>query len=80
MLTGKAGARLKTDDSVDDVISLSAHDSLLFFTSDGLVRSIKAHQVPEASRTSIGTVIAQVSVVIVVDKVGSWPREQLFCW
>ena len=55
------GAKLKGDDSVEDVVQCKDHDSVLFFTSDGVVRSLKAHQIPQASRTAIGTAITQVS-------------------
>ena len=55
------GAKLKGDDSVEDVVQCMDHDSVLFFTSDGVVRSLKAHQIPQASRTAIGTAITQVS-------------------
>lgn len=54
------GAKLKGDDSVEEVVQCRDHDSVLFFTSDGVVRSLKAHQIPQASRTAIGTAITQV--------------------
>lgn len=57
---GMQGAKLKGDDSVEDVVQCNDHDSVLFFTSDGVVRSLKAHQIPQASRTAIGTAITQV--------------------
>lgn len=55
------GAKLKGDDSVEDIVQCMDHDSVLFFTSDGVVRSLKAHQIPQASRTAIGTAITQVT-------------------
>ena len=58
------GAKLKGDDSVEDVVQCMDHDSVLFFTSDGVVRSLKAHQIPQASRTAIGTAITQVSLTL----------------
>lgn len=54
------GAKLKIDDSVEDVTQCNDHDTLLFFTSDGVVRSLKAHQIPQASRTATGTALTQV--------------------
>ena len=59
-LAGMRGAKLKGDDSVDEIVQCFDHDSVLFFTSDGVVRSLKAHQIPQASRTAIGTAITQV--------------------
>lgn len=60
--TGKAGARLKDDDNVEDVLSVSNHDHLLFFSDEGQAYSLRAYDVPEASRTSSGTAMAQVCI------------------
>ena len=57
---GKAGATLKRDDSMEDVLRVMSHDSILFFTDDGIARSLKAYQIPEASRVAVGTAITQV--------------------
>ena len=57
---GKAGATLKSDDSMEDVLRVMSHDSILFFTDDGIARSLKAYQIPEASRMAVGTAITQV--------------------
>ncbi|KAK9837232.1 hypothetical protein WJX81_000248 [Elliptochloris bilobata] len=57
---GVAGARLREGDGVDEVAPVMDHDTVLFFQPDGLCRSLKAHQIPEGSRTSAGTAIAQV--------------------
>lgn len=53
------GTRLRDDDSVEDVLHVNDHDHLLFFTTDGIVRSLRAHVVPYGSRTSAGTSISQ---------------------
>lgn len=58
------GAKLKGDDSVDEIVQCLDHDSVLFFTSDGVVRSLKAHQIPQASRTAIGSAITQVPLCL----------------
>ena len=60
MPTGMKGAKLKDSDSVEEIVQAMDHDSVLFFTSDGSVYSLKAHQIPQGSRTAIGTAIAQV--------------------
>lgn len=62
--TGMQGTKLKGDDSVEDVIQCNDHDHLLFFTSDGIVRSLKAHQIPQASRTATGTALTQVQTSV----------------
>lgn len=45
---------------LDELLSCRAHDSLLLLSAGGRAHAIKAHKVPEASRTSMGTPIAQV--------------------
>ncbi|KAL4439020.1 hypothetical protein ABPG77_006957 [Micractinium sp. CCAP 211/92] len=57
---GKTGARLKDDDSLDEVVYVNDHDHLLFFTAEGRAYSVRAYDVPEGGRTSVGTAIAQV--------------------
>lgn len=64
--TGKAVARLKEDDSLEEVISVLDHDYLLFFTTQGRAYSLRAYDVPEGSRTSIGTAIAQVRDTVIL--------------
>ena len=56
---GKTGAKLKTDDSVEEVLHVMSHDSIVFFTEDGVARSLRAYQIPEASRTAVGAAITQ---------------------
>ena len=60
MCAGKAGARLKDDDSLDEVAYVNDHDHLLFFTAEGRAYSLRAYDVPEGARTAIGTAVAQV--------------------
>ena len=31
------------------------HDTVLFFSPDGIARSLKAYQIPQSSRTAAGT-------------------------
>lgn len=40
---------------------VSDHDHLLFFTSEGRAYCLRAFDVPEGSRTSIGTAFTQAS-------------------
>ncbi len=60
---GKAGARLRDNDSIEEVMHVMDHDHILFFTSDGIVRSRRAFQLPQGSRTSGGTPITQASPI-----------------
>ena len=58
---GKAGAGLRgAEDGVGDVLVGRNHDTLLFFSRDGGVRSLAVHQVPEASRSAAGTPITRL--------------------
>ena len=58
---GKAGAGLRgSEDGVGDVLAARNHDALLFFTRDGRVFSLRAHEVPEASRSAAGTAITKL--------------------
>lgn len=48
---------------MSEVLHVMAHDSILFLTQDGIARSIKAYQIPEASRTAAGSAITQACLV-----------------
>ena len=52
---GIVGLTTRESDFVKDLIITSTHDYLMFFTDMGRVYQIKAHQIPEASRTAKGT-------------------------
>lgn len=58
--TGQKVASLRDDDSVEELMVVRDHQSLLFFTTDGHAFSIKAYEVPQASRTASGTALPQV--------------------
>jgi len=57
---GKAAARIKEDDGIEHFLTCCDHDSVLFFSDRGVVYSLKAYQIPAASRTSRGTPIVQM--------------------
>ncbi|MEX2420507.1 MAG: DNA gyrase C-terminal beta-propeller domain-containing protein, partial [Actinomycetota bacterium] len=57
---GVRGTDMKEDDIVSVLVTCSTHDHLLFFTNQGRVYRIKAHQVPEKSRSSKGVYVANV--------------------
>lgn len=58
---GKAGARLSADDdSVSQFFSCNDHDVILFITDKGKAYSVKAFQVPLASRIAKGVPLPQV--------------------
>ena len=57
---GVAGANLKEEDSVVNMIYTTAHAYLLFFSNRGKVYRLKAHEVPMASRTARGTAVVNL--------------------
>ena len=57
---GKASGKLRDQDVLDELLSCRAHDTLLLLSAAGRAYAIKAHKVPEASRTAMGSAIAQV--------------------
>ena len=48
------------DDYVTEMLMMSSHDYLLFFTNKGRVYRIKAYEIPESSRTSRGIAIVNI--------------------
>ncbi len=57
---GVRGAHMREDDVVDQLVTSSTHDHLLFFTNQGRVYRVKAYQVPEKSRDARGVYVANV--------------------
>jgi len=57
---GKAGAKMKEDDGVEHFLTCCDHDYVLFFSDRGVVYSLKAYQIPTASRTARGIPIVQM--------------------
>jgi DNA gyrase subunit A len=57
---GVRGANLKEDDIVQFLFLTNTHHWVLFFTNKGRVYRAKVHELPEASRNSRGTYVANV--------------------
>ena len=51
---GIKGMSINDEDFVEQMINLSTHDYLLFFTNKGKVYRLKGYEIPEFSRTSKG--------------------------
>jgi DNA gyrase subunit A len=51
---GVIGVTTKEDESVDQMLTVSTHDNMLFFTSRGRVFQLMAYDIPQASRTAKG--------------------------
>ena len=57
---GVRGAAVKQDDVITHVLHTTAHAYLLFFTNQGKVYRIRAHQLPRKDRTSKGVLVQSV--------------------
>ena len=57
---GVAGAKLREEDYVTDVVSTTAHAYLLFFSNRGKVYRLKAHEIPMKDRTARGTAMVNL--------------------
>lgn len=54
---GIIGANTKEEDTIEHLFMANTHDYVLFFTSRGRVYKLKAYEVPQTSRTAMGTAI-----------------------
>jgi DNA gyrase subunit A len=54
---GVRGGSMKENDAIDRVLTVMAHDNILFFTDTGKVFQTKAYEIPISSRTSRGNAI-----------------------
>ena len=52
---GVAGAKLRDEDYVTQILTTTAHAYLLFFSNLGRVYRLKAHEIPKKDRTARGT-------------------------
>ena len=57
---GITGTKMQGDDFVERVMFTSSHDNLLFFTNLGKVYTLKAFQIPAASRISKGLPLVNI--------------------
>lgn len=54
------GARMRDNDTVEEVVHVMDHDTVLFFSPDGICRSLKAYQIPVSSKIAMGAPLTQV--------------------
>ena len=52
---GRKGMTTKDEDVIAEIVTANSHDYLLFFTNQGRIFRMKAHEVPQASLTAKGT-------------------------
>ena len=66
---GVMGHTTKEEDFVEKIFVTSTHDTLLFFTNQGKVYSIKGYEIPEASRQAKGRAIINLLQLAASEKV-----------
>ena len=66
---GIKGTQNIENDYVEDMLVVTNHQYIMFFTNKGLVYRIKAYEIPEASRTSRGTNIANLLMLQPEEKI-----------
>jgi len=54
---GRSAGRTKEDDNFEHLFRASTHDYILFFTDRGRVYRLRAFEVPQSSRTAMGTAV-----------------------
>jgi DNA gyrase subunit A len=77
---GVIGLSTKEEDLVQFMFTTNTHSDLLFFTTKGRVFQLKAHEIPQTSRTAKGTAIVnflqlmskeQVTSILPLDKISN---------
>ena len=66
---GIKGTQNIENDYVEDMLVVTNHQYIMFFTNKGRVYRIKAYEIPEASRTSRGTNIANLLMLQPEEKI-----------
>ncbi len=66
---GIKGANNIENDYIEDMFVVTNHQYIMFFTNKGQVYRLKAYEIPEASRTSRGTNIANLLMLQPVEKI-----------
>lgn len=57
---GISGMATREEDYVEHIFTTSTHDNILFFTTKGVVYSLKGYRIPEAGRQAKGTAIVNI--------------------
>lgn len=61
---GRIAGKTKEEDAFEHLFIASTHDYILFFTDRGRVYRLKAFEVPESSRTAMGTAIINLIQIL----------------
>eukprot|EP00271_Cylindrocystis_brebissonii_P002631 TRINITY_DN1339_c0_g2_i1.p1 TRINITY_DN1339_c0_g2~~TRINITY_DN1339_c0_g2_i1.p1 ORF type:complete len:555 (+),score=134.75 TRINITY_DN1339_c0_g2_i1:716-2380(+) len=57
---GRSGGKLKGDDQLARCFACKLHDTVMLFSTKGIVYTMKAHRIPASSRQAMGTPISQL--------------------
>lgn len=68
---GKAAAKIKENDMVEQFMTCCDHDTVLFFSDRGVVYSFAAYQIPATSRAARGIPIVQMLPISQAEKITS---------
>ncbi len=68
---GIMGMATKEEDYIEKVVSVHSHSTVMMFTNTGRVQTLRAFQIPEASRTSKGTNVVNLLQLTEGEKVTS---------
>ena len=75
---GIMGMTTKEEDFIERVVSVHSHSTVLMFTNTGRVQTLRAFQIPEASRTAKGTNVVNLLQLTEGEKVTSMIAVQGF--
>jgi DNA gyrase subunit A len=66
---GRIAGKTKSEDNFEHLFIASTHDYILFFTDRGRVYRLKAFEVPESSRTAMGTAIINLIQIMPEERI-----------
>jgi len=73
---GKRGMTTKAEDIIDQLVSASTHDYLLFFTNKGRIFRLKAYEVPAAGLAAKGVAVVNLLQLQPEEKITSIIRHE----
>jgi len=68
---GVIGTDLKEEDLVEEILTANTHDTILFFTNEGKVYSLRVWDIPEGGRRSKGTAVVNLLDLGVGEKISA---------
>jgi DNA gyrase subunit A len=68
---GKKGTGMKEEDAIEHFLTCCDHDTILLFSDRGVVYTVKAYQIPVASRTARGTALMGILPIPREEKITS---------